>query len=137
MSDRRILFVVLHRYHCLLAPRSPFLDEHANFSKLAGLCSSAGRSYAPAEEELKPDSLAALATALAAANAAVTRALTAYSNALIARDRLLYHDDTGLLARIETMRAYFESAFGTGSPERKLLKGLNIRTLRNRRLAAV
>jgi hypothetical protein len=119
------------------AAQTSYDSRAAHFRRMSGLCASLGATYAPAENELRTATIAAHANALDSANRLVTSTVTAYSNALIARDRQLYDPQNGLVARMDALRTYLESAFGPGTPERKLLKGLTVRTLRNERLAGV
>ncbi|RYY86953.1 MAG: hypothetical protein EOO15_13190 [Chitinophagaceae bacterium] len=109
--------------------------REANFRKLVELCRHHHTHYTPNEDDVNLPAIESRAEKLHDSNLKVREAAAVYSGALVERDRLLYHDGTGLVARMEAIRAYYVSAFGSDSAERKRLNGLSVRTLRNERLA--
>jgi hypothetical protein len=73
--------------------------------------------YTPNEPELKVASINAVIADLKAKNTAVINATTAFSNALIARDKLLYTEKTGLVDVALDVKNYVKSVFTTSSPQ--------------------
>ncbi|WP_264564229.1 hypothetical protein [Flavobacterium sp. N3904] len=84
-------------------------------------------SYAPNETELKMASLTAKQTDLIVKNNAVATAYAAVSNSRIARDTLLYKEETGLLYIVDDIKKYIKSIYGAASPEFAQVKGLKFR----------
>jgi hypothetical protein len=80
--------------------------------------------YLPNENELKVATLNTLLTDLRAKNTAVISATTALSNALIARDKALYGETTGILDVAQDVKQYVKSLFGASSPQYKQVSGL-------------
>jgi hypothetical protein len=80
--------------------------------------------YLPNENELKVATLNTLLTGLRAKNTAVISATTALSNALIARDKALYGETTGILDVAQDVKQYVKSLFGASSPQYKQVSGL-------------
>lgn len=94
-----------------------------NYSKLIDLI-SAEPSYAPNEPELITGTLTTYMFELRGANTKVINAYTVYSNAMIARDKVLYAKDTGLVDTAFEVKKYVKSVFGAASPEYKQISGL-------------
>ncbi|RYD98570.1 MAG: hypothetical protein EOP50_04835 [Sphingobacteriales bacterium] len=107
----------------------------ANFRKLVELCQHERSFYTPNEDDVSLPAIESRLQQLTTSNQKVQDTAALYSGALVERDRLLYHKETGLVARMEAIRAYYVSAYGADSAERKRLNGLSVRTLRNERLA--
>ena len=87
-----------------------------NFFKLTQLLASVPE-YAPNETELKVDTLNRMMDDLKAKNAAVMDATTPLSNARIARNEVLYKENTGLYDVAADVKAYVKSVFGASSPQ--------------------
>lgn len=94
-----------------------------NLDKLVQLL-TAQPNYVPNEPNLTVTGMAALLTNLRALNTAAVTAYTPVSNARIARNTLLYAENTGLVDRSIAVKAYIKSVFGATSPQYKQLSGL-------------
>jgi hypothetical protein len=94
-----------------------------NFAKLVDLVKSEP-TYTPNEVELQIVTLTALVLDLRAKNTAVINAITALSNARIARNKTLYADKTGLYDIQLEVKKYVKSVFGATSPEYKQVSGI-------------
>ncbi|MPT32049.1 MAG: hypothetical protein E2600_10380 [Chryseobacterium sp.] len=81
-------------------------------------------AYKPNEVELQPKNLRALLQSLTDANTAHIQAYTPYSNALIARDKVLYDDTDSICSVAKESKAYIKSVFGATSPQYKQVSGL-------------
>lgn len=88
-------------------------------------------SYAPNETELQIASLRARAQDLIDKNNQEAIAATAVSNARLERNRILYHEDTGLVATAFDVKKYVKSVFGATSPEYNQIKGIKFKTFKN------
>lgn len=84
--------------------------------------------YIPNENELKVATLNTMLTDLKTKNTAVINANTALSNARIARDKVLYAPDTGLVDTALDVKQYVKSLFGASSPQYKQVSGLEFKT---------
>ncbi|MEN2434521.1 hypothetical protein AAH994_03830 [Weeksellaceae bacterium A-14] len=89
-----------------------------NFSALLDLVASVP-SYTPNETELSVASLTTFRDQLQTENTNVITAEVAYSNARIARDKLLYSKDTGLVDIAFDVKKYVKAIFGATSPQYK------------------
>ncbi|WP_434980139.1 hypothetical protein [Daejeonia sp. YH14] len=89
-----------------------------NFSALLDLVASVP-SYTPNETELSVASLTTFRDQLQTENTNVITAEVAYSNARIARDKLLYSKDTGLVDIASDVKKYVKAIFGATSPQYK------------------
>ena len=94
-----------------------------NLDKLIKLLSSI-KAYSPNEEDLKVKSLMALYSDLKSKNDAVIAAATPLSNARLARNKVLYEENTGLTDVAADVKSYIKSVFGAKSPEFKQVSGL-------------
>jgi hypothetical protein len=83
--------------------------------------------YIPNETELKVATLNTLLADLKAKNTAVITATTALSNARIARDKLLYAENTGLCDIGLDVKLYVKSLFGASSPQYKQVSSLKFK----------
>ncbi len=94
-----------------------------NFSRLVELV-IAEPAYAPYEGELMMASLHTYIKQLRAANTSVVNIYTEYSNAMIARDSVLYATDTGLVDIALDVKKYIKSVFGADSSQYKQVSKL-------------
>ena len=97
-----------------------------NFDKLISLLSTIP-AYNPNEEELKITSLTAYLEDLKAKNAAVIEVATALSNARIARNEMLYKENSGLIDTALDVKSYVKSVFGAGTPQFRQVSGLEFK----------
>jgi len=97
-----------------------------NFDKLLNLLDSIPE-YNPNEKELTIVSLKALLKDLKTKNTAAIEATTPLSNARIARNDILYKENTGLVDTAKNVKMYVKSVFGAGSPQYKQISGLEFR----------
>lgn len=100
-----------------------------NFDKLIQLLSSV-EQYAPNEADLKVTSLSTLYADLMKKNSEVIAATTPLSNARIARDTILYKNDTGLVDLALDAKSYIKAVFGASSPQYKQVSKLTFRKVR-------
>ncbi|GAB4093509.1 hypothetical protein [Flaviaesturariibacter terrae] len=117
--------------------QTSFDNRLEHFRKMVGLCRGLGAAYKAPSADLKLDKLEERLAQMSSANSAVATAGSDYTAALIARDRLLYDKQTGIVARMDAIRTYLVASYGATSAERKLLNGLRVRDLSVRRLQAV
>jgi len=94
-----------------------------NFDRLIKLLTSIP-AYAPNEPDLKVDALTALFNDLKAKNTAVINAETPLSNARIARNEILYKQNTGIVDITVDVKNYVKSVFGATSPQYKLISNI-------------
>ena len=80
--------------------------------------------YTPNENELKVTGLNAYLAGLQAKNTTCITTYTAYSNARINRDNLLYASKTGLCDVANEVKKYIKSVFGATSPQYRQLSAL-------------
>jgi hypothetical protein len=85
--------------------------------------------YKPNETPLKVASLSEYKVQLEAINKQVKDAYIPYSNAMMARDKTLYHPETGLVAIAQLVKNYVKSVFGASSPEYKLINKLRFKVI--------
>ena len=101
-----------------------------NFDKLIKLLSSVA-AYAPNEADLKITALTALYTDLKAKNLAVINAETPLNNARIARNDVMYKDNTGLVDVATDVKTYIKSVYGATSPQYKTVSSLKFTKYNN------
>jgi hypothetical protein len=96
---------------------------------LAGLISvlKSETTYLPNEADLKVASITTKQTDLTAKNNAVATAYASISNSRIARNTLLYKEETGLLDIAADVKKYIKSIYGATSPQFAQVKGLKFR----------
>jgi hypothetical protein len=94
-----------------------------NFNKLIQLLVSIPQ-YAPNEEELKVITLTAQYNEMKTLNDTVVTTATALSNARIARNEVLYKENTGLVDIAADVKTYIKSLFGTSAPQFKQVSKL-------------
>ncbi|MEC4048548.1 hypothetical protein OX284_003830 [Flavobacterium sp. SUN046] len=84
-------------------------------------------NYLPNENDLKVTALNAYKSEMISSNVNVKTAYVTYSNAMIARNHVLYDPIDGLVARSILIKDYVKSVFGTSSPEFKQISKINFR----------
>lgn len=89
------------------------------------LITSMGTDYAPNETELQLTALNTYITSLTTLNKSVDTAATATGTALIARDKELYHEKTGIPETAKQVKEYVKSIFGASSPEFKMVSKIS------------
>ena len=80
--------------------------------------------YEPNETELKVTTLETLFTALHTKNTAVWTAKTALDTARMARNKIMYEAETGIITITKNVKNYVKSLFGPSSPQYKHLSAL-------------
>ena len=80
--------------------------------------------YAPNEADLKVTALTATYNDLKAKNLAVVNSETALTNARIARDVVMYVDNTGMVDISVDVKSYVKSIYGATSPQYKQISKL-------------
>lgn len=83
--------------------------------------------YNPNEEGLKTIALQTILDELTTANTSVKNTYVPYSNAMIARNKELYEDKTGLVDLAQEVKSYVKSAFGASSPEYRQISGIEFK----------
>jgi hypothetical protein len=106
-----------------------FDNQVDNFAKLIQTL-TAEVLYKPNEVELQLVTLNTALTDLKAKNHAVVTATANASNARIARDKVLYADNTGLYDVAQATKAYVKSLFGASSPQYKQVSKIKFTTAR-------
>lgn len=84
-------------------------------------------NYAPNETDLQTTSLNTLLNNMSTANTNVIDTYTAWSNARIKRDDILYNVLTGLAQTAADTKLYIKSVFGAASPQYKQVSGLQFK----------
>ena len=84
-------------------------------------------SYIPNEIELSLAGLQSKLNLLKSTNTNQINTYTTYNNAMIARNRILYNEDTGLIKTSKNVKQYIKSIFGATSPEFKQVNGLEFK----------
>jgi hypothetical protein len=106
-----------------------FDNQVDNFAKLIQTVTSE-TLYKPNEVELQVATLNTLLTDLKAKNKTVITATTGASNARIARDKVLYAENTGLYDVAQATKAYVKSLFGASSPQYRQVSKIKFTTAR-------
>jgi hypothetical protein len=88
---------------------------------------SAEPLYKPNENDLKVEQLNILLANLKTANSAAIASTTEYSNARIARDTILYKNNSGLVDIANAVKKYVKSVFGATSPQYKQIGKLHFK----------
>ncbi len=94
-----------------------------NFDKLIKLLLQVPQ-YAPNEADLKTTSLIDLYNDLKAKNSSVVTSNVSLSNARIARNDIMYKENTGLVDITIDIKTYIKSVFGATSPQFKQISNL-------------
>jgi hypothetical protein len=89
-------------------------------------------NYQTNEPDLTLEALQAMVSELEARNDAVSKAEAAYSNALIARDKLFFAQPDGLLPRTKAIKSYAKSAFKASSRKFKKVSGIPFTNKKNK-----
>lgn len=100
-----------------------------NLDKLIKLLAGVTQ-YAPNEPELKVASLTTLYNDLRTKNAAVVTVTASLSNARIARNRILYKENIGLVDVAADAKTYIKSVYGATSSEFKQVSALEFKALK-------
>ena len=115
---------------------STISTSHQSYDQLiqhfAGLISilQSEPSYAPNENDLKIAALNAKQADMVAKNKALANALTPLSNARIARDKILYKEETGLVDIAKKVKIYIKSVFGARSAEYAQVSGIEFKKVK-------
>jgi hypothetical protein len=80
--------------------------------------------YAPSDADLRVKSIASHVTNIQAANVLVLSLITGLNNLRIARDKVMYDRNSGLVAKAGEVKKYVKSIYGNESFEYKQLSGL-------------
>jgi hypothetical protein len=86
-------------------------------------------TYSPNEYILSIKGLQEKLTLLKSTNTNHINSYTAYNNAMIARDKILYDTDTGLVKTSKNVKQYIKSIFGATSPEYKQVTRLEFKKI--------
>lgn len=100
-----------------------FDDRIAHFEKLIEVL-KAQLGYIPNEQDLKTDNLIDFHSKMIFTNSEVINAYVPLSNARSERNKILYHDTSGLVQISKEVKAYVKSVFGASSPEFKQVRAL-------------
>ena len=100
-----------------------FDNRIENFDKLIMLLTNVPL-YNPNEEELKIETLKALYSQLKEKNTEVILPIVQLSNSRIARNKILYKENTGLVDIAIDSKTYIKSVFGATSPQYKQVSRL-------------
>ncbi|MFH1004755.1 MAG: hypothetical protein V1781_04570 [Bacteroidota bacterium] len=100
-----------------------------NFAKLI-VCVAAEPLYIPNETDLKVIGLNTTITNFRTLNTAVINAAVPYQSAMIARDAVLYQDNTGLVDIAMEVKKYVKSVFGSTSPQYKQVSKLEFKKIK-------
>ena len=110
------------------ASQMSFDSRIENMDKFIKLLTSVPQ-YAPNEEDLKVSTLTTIFNNLIAKNSAVLAATVPVSNARIARNEILYKENTGLVDTAADVKTYIKSVFGASSPQYKQISNLAFKSL--------
>ena len=105
------------------ASQMSFDNRIENFDRLIMLLSSIPL-YNPNEAELKVEALKALHNQLKEKNTEVILPIVQLSNSRIARNKILYNENTGLVDVALDSKTYIKSIFGATSPQYKQISKL-------------
>ena len=105
------------------ASQMSFDNRIENFDRLIMLLSSIPL-YNPNEEELKVETLKALHYQLKEKNSEVILPIVQLSNSRIARNKILYKENTGIVDIAVDSKTYIKSVFGATSPQYKQVSRL-------------
>jgi hypothetical protein len=97
-----------------------------NFGKMVQLLANIPE-YNPNESDLKVEYLGELDAELKVKNNAVIAAAVSLSNSRIARNEVLYSDNTGLCNAGQTSKNYVKAVFGATSPQFKQISKLQFK----------
>jgi len=94
-----------------------------NFEKLIETLKSEPK-YTPNETDLQISTLETLFADLGTKNTAVKDSFEPLDNARIARNEILYNEETGLVQTAKDVKSYVKSAFGVSSPRYKQISNI-------------
>lgn len=83
--------------------------------------------FNPNEADLTVASMQAKSVAMKAANSAVVTTITTLSNNRIARNDVLYTDETSLYELAKLVKLYVKSLYGADSPQYKQISGIEFK----------
>ncbi len=109
------------------ASQMSFDNRVDNLGKLINILSGQAE-YKPNEDDLTVVSLTAFQNNMVATNDAVKAVYPAYNNAIIARNSILYAEETGVVDIAGKIKKYIKSVFGGNSPQYKQVSGLKFTT---------
>ena len=89
-------------------------------------------SYTPNEVELKIPTLKAKLDAMRAANTAIIHANIDLQNSRIARDKILYNENTGIYDLMSDVKKYIKSVFGVNSTQHRQVSGILFKKVKTR-----
>jgi len=84
-------------------------------------------SYTPNEANLKVDYITTIYNDMREKRTIEETAKTAHNNAIIATDKLMYSDDTGIIDLFTNAKTYVKSLYGASSPQYKALTHLKFK----------
>ncbi len=87
--------------------------------------------YAPNESDLTIAALTTLYNQLQNFNTAVVNTFVPLSNTRIARNRVLYNPETGILATANRCKTYCKSVFGATGPQYQQIRSLKFKAKKN------
>ncbi len=98
-----------------------------HFDKLIKLV-QAETTYNPNESDLTVTAIVEKHTELKATNKSVGDSITAYRNSIIARNKILYKEEKGLVETAASVKKYILSIYSASSPEYKQIKKIAFKT---------
>lgn len=122
-EEKKILEAEGKEVNQISASQMSFDNRTENFNKLIMLLSSVP-FYNPNEDELKIETLKALYNQLNQKNTDLIIASVQLSNSRIARNKILYNENTGLVDITFDSKTYIKSVFGATSPQYKQVSRL-------------
>ena len=122
-EEKKILEADGKEANQISASQMSFDNRTENFNKLIMLLSSVP-FYNPNEDELKIETLKALYNQLKQKNTDLIIASVQLSNSRIARNKILYNENTGLVDITFDSKTYIKSVFGATSPQYKQVSRL-------------
>jgi hypothetical protein len=122
-EEKKILEADGKEANQISASQMSFDNRTENFNKLIMLLSSVP-FYNPNEDELKIETLKALYNQLNQKNTDLIIASVQLSNSRIARNKILYNENTGLVDITFDSKTYIKSVFGATSPQYKQVSRL-------------
>lgn len=122
-EEKKVLEADGKEVNQISASQMSFDNRTENFNKLIMLLSSVP-FYNPNEDELKIETLKALYNQLKQKNTDLIIASVQLSNSRIARNKILYNENTGLVDITFDSKTYIKSVFGATSPQYKQVSRL-------------
>ena len=84
-------------------------------------------SYTPNETDLQPATIQAKIADLTAKNTAVTTAYASVTSSKMARNKILYANNTGLVTIASEVKKYIKSVFGASCPQFEQVRGIEFK----------